>query len=61
MRGVYRSFHSVSAAQLQLYLQEFDFRDSTRKISDSEGAELLLRGGKDKQLVNRQPENAQHA
>lgn len=60
-RGVYGSFHSISEAHLQRYLHEFDFRYSTRKISDVERAEIMLAGAKGKRLVYRQPDNAQHA
>ncbi len=60
-RGVYGTFHSISEAHLHRYLSEFDFRYTTRGISDVERAELLLKGGKGKRLVYRQPDSAQHA
>lgn len=60
-RGVYGTFHSISEAHLHRYLAEFDFRYTTRGISDVDRAELLLKGGKGKRLVYRQPDNAQHA
>ena len=60
-RGVYGSFHSISEAHMHRYLVEFDFRYSTRKISDVERAELLLAGAKGKRLMYRQPEEAAHA
>ena len=60
-RGVYGSFHSISEAHLQRYLHEFDFRYSTRKISDVERAEIMLTAAKGKRLVYRQPDAAQHA
>jgi len=59
-RGVIGTFHSISEAHLHRYLHEFDFRYSNRQISDWERAELLLKGGKGKRLVYRQPDNAQH-
>lgn len=58
-RGVIGTFHSISEAHLHRYLAEFDFRYNTRKISDVERAELLVKGAKGKRLVYRQPDNAQ--
>ena len=43
------------------YLTEFDFRYSTRKVSDVERAELLLKGAQGKRLMYRQPDEAAHA
>jgi hypothetical protein len=43
------------------YLVEFDYRYSTRKWSDVERAEELLRGAKGKRLMYRQPEGAAYA
>jgi hypothetical protein len=60
-RGVYGSFHSISEAHLQRYLNEFDFRYSTRKVSDVERAEALLTGAKGKRLMYRQPDRTAHA
>jgi transposase-like protein len=60
-RGVYGSFHSVSEAHLSRYLAEFDFRHNHRKVSDTERAEALLRGTKDKRLMYHQPRQAQNA
>ena len=57
-RGVYGTFHNVSEAHLGLYLSEFDFRYNTRKISDGERADELLRGAKGKRLMYRQPDQA---
>ena len=53
-RGVYGTFHSVSEAHLHRYLSECDFRYNTRKVSDPERAESLLRGTKGKRLMYRQ-------
>ena len=60
-RGVYGSFHSISEAHMHRYLSEFDFRYSTRKITDVERAELLLTGTQGKRLMYRQPDQASHA
>ena len=60
-RGVYGSFHSISEAHTHRYLTEFDFRYSTRKISDVERAELLLKGAQGKRLMYRQPAETAHA
>ncbi len=60
-RGIMGSFHSVSEAHLPRYLAEFDFRHNTRKISDSERADELLRGAKGKRLYYQQPNQATHA
>lgn len=60
-RGVYGSFHSISEAHLHRYLKEFDFRYTTRKLSDVERAELLLRGTQGKRLMYRNPDEAAHA
>jgi transposase-like protein len=57
-RGVYGSFHSISEAHMHRYLAEFDFRYSTRKWSDVERAEELLRGAQGKRLMYRQPDQA---
>ena len=60
-RAVYGQFHSVSEAHLHRYLAEADFKYNTRKISDVERAETLLRGAKGKRLMYRQPDQAQNA
>ena len=60
-RGVYGSFHNVSEAHLHRYLSEFDFRYNTRKLSDGERADELLRGAKGKRLLYHQPDQAAHA
>ena len=60
-RGIYGNFHSISEAHLHRYLREFDFRYSTRKISDVERAELLLAGAQGKRLMYRQPDQAANA
>jgi transposase-like protein len=60
-RGVYGSFHSISEAHLHRYLAEFDFRYTTRKLTDNERAELLLKGAAGKRLMYRNPSEAAHA
>lgn len=50
-RGIIGTFHHVSQQHLQRYLNEFDFRYNTRKISDAERADALLSGGKGKRLL----------
>lgn len=59
-RGVYGTFHSVSEQHLHMYLKEFDFRHNTRKISDAERAETLLKGVKGKRLLYHQPDETAH-
>jgi transposase-like protein len=54
-RAVYGTFHSISEAHLHRYLTEFDFRYNHRDMTDNERATELLRGGKGKRLVYRQP------
>lgn len=60
-RGVYGNFHSISEAHMHRYLKEFDFRYTTRKLSDVERAELLLKGAQGKRLMYRNPHEAAHA
>lgn len=59
-RGVYGTFHNLSEAHLQRYLNEFDFRANTRHLSDAERAVALLAGAKGKRLVYRNPDNSAH-
>jgi transposase-like protein len=54
-RGVYGTFHNVSEAHLGRYLVEFDFRYNTRKLSDRERSDALLKGAKGKRLLYSQP------
>jgi hypothetical protein len=60
-RGVYGSFHSISEAHMHRCLAEFDFRYSTRKITDVERAEPLIAGAQGKRLMYRNPDEATHA
>ena len=57
-RGVMGSFHSVSEAHLQRYLDEFAFRWNTRSslaIEDAERAERMVKGAAGKRLKYRNP------
>jgi len=54
-RGIMGSFHNVSEAHLHRYLAEFDFRHNTRKMSDAERGDELLRSAKGKRLMYQQP------
>ncbi len=60
-RGMMGSFHSVSEAHLYRYLAEFDFRYNTRKLSDAERGDELLKGAKGKRLMYHQPSEAANA
>jgi hypothetical protein len=60
-RGIYGTFHSLSQAHLQRYLNEFDFRANTRDLSDAERATALLAGAKGKRLLYQNPDNAPRA
>jgi transposase-like protein len=55
-RGIYGTFHSLSEAHLQRYLTEFDFRASTRALSDAERRDVLLAGAQGKRLLYRNPD-----
>lgn len=52
-RGVIGTYHHVSEAHLTRYTAEFDFRYNTRKISDSERADIALTGITGKRLTYR--------
>src|SRR3954447_21240477 len=54
-RGVIGTYHHWSPAHLHRYLAEFDFRYSTRNISDTERTEEALKGARGKRLTYRQP------
>ena len=60
-RGMMGSFHNVSEAHLYRYLAEFDFRHNTRKLSDGERTDELLRGAMGKRLMYQQPSEAANA
>lgn len=53
-RGIVGTYHHVSEAHLQRYVDEFDFRSSNRKspgVNDVERANLLLKGVVGKRLT----------
>ena len=52
MKGIYQH---CSERHLQRYLNEFDFRYSNRKVSDTERALIALRGAEGKRLYYRRP------
>ena len=52
-RGVIGTYHHLSEAHLGRYTAEFDFRYSTRKITDAERADAALKGIVGKRLTYR--------
>ena len=52
-RGVIGTYHHWSEAHMHRYLAEFDFRYSTKDISDAERSTELLRGIVGKRLTYR--------
>jgi hypothetical protein len=52
-RGVIGTYHHWSAAHIHRYLAEFDFRYSTKDISDRERADKALKGIAGKRLTYR--------
>jgi transposase-like protein len=54
-RGIYGTFHSVSAHHLHRYLNEFSFRHNTRSLDDGERVVAAVRGADGKRLLYRQP------
>lgn len=52
-RGIVGVYHHVSAAHLKRYVGEFDFRYTTRTVSDMERAMLAAEGIKGKRLTYR--------
>ena len=59
-RGLYGTFHSVSEKHLQRYINEFDFRWNTRSklgFTDSDRAEVALKGIVGKRLMYRRPDS----
>ena len=49
------TYHHVSRQHLQRYLDEFDYRYSTRKITDAERTERTIRQSADRRLQYRDP------
>jgi transposase-like protein len=58
-RGVHGTFHHVSRKHLGRYCDEFSFRWNTRKVTDSERAEAMLKQIEGKRLLYKQPVNKQ--
>ena len=54
-RGVVGTYHHWSATHIHRYLAEFDFRYSTKGITDAERTEIALRNARGKRLYYRQP------
>jgi hypothetical protein len=52
-RGVIGTYHHWSAAHTHRYLAEFDFRYSTKDISDRERSDIALKGAFGKRLTYR--------
>lgn len=50
-RGIFGTFHSVSKHHLHRYLNEFEFRWNTRKLSDGERTLAAIRGAEGKRLL----------
>lgn len=63
-RGIYGTYHHVSAEHLKRYLAEFDFRHNERialGVDDTERTAKAIRGAAGKRLTYRQPRGAQQA
>jgi hypothetical protein len=54
-RGVIGTYHHWSEAHMHRYLVEFDFRYSTRDMSDADRTAEALKGARGKRLTYRQP------
>jgi transposase-like protein len=54
-RAVFGAHHSVSEGHLPLYLAEWDYKWNTRKLTDAERAEIVVKGSEGKRLMYRQP------
>jgi transposase-like protein/transposase len=54
-RGVIGTYHHWSPAHMHRYLAEFDFRYSTRTMTDAERTAEALKGARGKRLMYRQP------
>jgi hypothetical protein len=60
-RGIYGVYHHVSPAHLHRYCVEFDYRYSTRHLSDTERASKALQGIVGKRLTYRRINEAAYA
>jgi transposase-like protein len=54
-RGVIGTYHHWSEAHIHRYLVEFDFRYSTKDLTDAERTAIALRNARGKRLMYRQP------
>jgi transposase-like protein len=54
-RGVVGTYHHWSPAHLHRYLAEFDFRYSTKELTDTDRTAIALRNARGKRLMYRQP------
>jgi hypothetical protein len=54
-RGVIGTYHHWSSQHIHGYLAEFDFRYSTKNITDAERKAIALRNARGKRLTYRQP------
>lgn len=54
-RGVIGTYHHLSEAHLHRYCREFDFRYSTRTLTDAERTVEALKGARGKRLMYRRP------
>jgi transposase-like protein len=60
-RAVFGTHHSISEAHLPRYLNEWDFKWNTRKLSDGERAALAVKGIEGKRLTYRRTDESTHA
>ena len=54
-RGIIGTYHHVSEGHMHRYLNEFDFRYSTRTMTDAERTAEAVKGARGKRLMYRQP------
>lgn len=54
-RGIVGTYHHISEAHTHRYLSEFDFRYSTRTMTDAERTAEAVKGARGKRLMYRQP------
>ena len=52
-RGVVGTYHHMSATHMHRYLAEFDMRYSTKTVSDTDRASLILKGMEGRRLTYR--------
>jgi hypothetical protein len=54
-RGIYGTYHHVGIPYLQQYLNEFDFRYNSRKVTDMDRATLAVKATEGKRLTLKTP------